>query len=85
MIMDKGEKKMDKGEKKMETFELMYASGGHGGPYMDLKDAVSNAKRIIEGYKNDKFFTVYVVPRNKVLIFDNAICIVTRDYVRYKI
>lgn len=60
-----------------ESFELMYGTGGHGGPYWSLDDAVNCALTLLRGNKTQQ--RIYVVPRDsRVLSHKNAIRIVEK-------
>jgi hypothetical protein len=43
-------------------YELYYGTGGHGGPYPTLEDAVQTAERLLAGNKNEQ--TIRVVNRH---------------------
>lgn len=60
-----------------DSYELMYGTGGHGGPYWSLADATASAKRHLRGCASED--RVYIVPRDK-RTFDraNAVQIITR-------
>lgn len=61
-----------------KTYELMYDSGGHGGPWYGLSAAVEGAKQVLRGRPTER--AVYVVPRDeRFLEKRNAVRIIRRE------
>lgn len=61
-----------------QACELVYAGGGHSGPYSDANTAAEVARRLLIGSKTET--TIYVVPRtDKVLDRKDAIRVVRKD------
>jgi hypothetical protein len=59
------------------SYELMYGTGGHGGPHHSLEEATKQARMLLASCPSER--TVYVVPRDvRPLHPDNAVRTVTR-------
>lgn len=43
---------------KYGLYELYYSTGGHGGPYKDLRTARAAAKRLLKGNPNERYIRI---------------------------
>lgn len=68
---------MSPSDAKIESFELMYGTGGHGGPYFGIVEAIDGAKRYLRGCVTEH--SVYIILRNKrPLDRANAVMVINR-------
>ena len=59
-------------------YELVYSTGGHGGPHQGLYEAIAHARRHLDGCPTER--AVHIVPRDsRVLDRRAAICTIHRD------
>jgi hypothetical protein len=64
----------------MSSYELHYGTGGHGGPYPSLNEAVEAAVRLIRGSPSERY--IYVFDRDEMATKTNpkAVMVVKQPY-----
>lgn len=58
------------GSRKGSGYELVYGTGGHGGPYATIKEAKQQAERLMRGQQSEIW--IAVVPRDQMNILSEA-------------